>query len=504
MEVFKHAKIGILSGFSGFTKMSSDVISRNIIKQGGIIYDLPMIRSDSNDLDCLIVPENATLSKILEVLQTKKLPLCQLVTPAWAIDSIKEKKMLPFENFGWVQIELPIKREMIENHEEVSSKYSKNSNLRSNFRNFSSPEIIRNEKKTEVLDESLGLNKNLPGNRDIFQFEKEQSNQNDHITSVLEVLRNNYALLRDKGRTFAYRSAIISLKSHPEKITSVEQVENLQKVGSKIKKKIGEILETGTLKRVQAMDELERLKCIKEFSKIWGIGSTTADKLFSMGYKSIADLKKKIPTILNENQKIGLELYEELLQRIPREEVKVISELVITTAKDIIGETEIITDTCGSYRRGKQDCGDIDILITFDDFLLSKDFLLELISTLKEKGIVTHVLVMSIETKKHENLSFEGIAKLPGRPHRRLDIKIYPRKFYAWALMHFTGSANFNRDIRLLAKKKGLKLTDEGLFPALRVNGETYCGANLVDCYTEEEIFSLLDIPYKPPEERDL
>ena len=81
--------------------------------------------------------------------------------------------------------------------------------------------------------------------------------------------------------------------------------ESLSKEGLKIQKKITEILKTCTLKRVQAMDGLERLKSIKEFNKIWGIGTSTAERLFISGYRSILDLRAKISNILNENQKIG-------------------------------------------------------------------------------------------------------------------------------------------------------------------------------------------------------
>jgi DNA polymerase/3'-5' exonuclease PolX len=69
---------------------------------------------------------------------------------------------------------------------------------------------------------------------------------------------------------------------------------------------------------------------------------------------------------------------------------------------------------------------------------------------------------------------FAGVCQLePGLPHRRLDIKVYPRHAFAWALVHFTGSANFNRSMRLFAKKKGLRMSDEGIFPAIRDREET-------------------------------
>jgi DNA polymerase/3'-5' exonuclease PolX len=44
------------------------------------------------------------------------------------------------------------------------------------------------------------------------------------------------------------------LKAYPKKVEKVEEVENIYGIGKKMKKKISEILETGTLKKADALD----------------------------------------------------------------------------------------------------------------------------------------------------------------------------------------------------------------------------------------------------------
>ena len=70
---------------------------------------------------------------------------------------------------------------------------------------------------------------------------------------------------------------------------------------------------------------------------------------------------------MSPNQLVGLKYYEDFQLRMPRAEATKISETVIEAANKIFGKNEIRCETCGSYRRGKPSCGDVDVLITRND-----------------------------------------------------------------------------------------------------------------------------------------
>ena len=60
------------------------------------------------------------------------------------------------------------------------------------------------------------------------------------------------------------------------------------------------------------------------------------------------------------------------------------------------------------------------------------------------------------------NSAYMGVCLFEGQ-HHRIDIKHYPVEQYAFALMYFTGSDLFNRQMRMAAHNKGLMLSDHGL-----------------------------------------
>ncbi|OEH76680.1 hypothetical protein cyc_08314 [Cyclospora cayetanensis] len=84
---------------------------------------------------------------------------------------------------------------------------------------------------------------------------------------------------------------------------------------------------------------------------------------------------------------------------------------------------------------------------------------------------------------------------------RRIDIKIYPEKMKATALLYFTGCALFNRSSRALAKRLGYSLDDTGLYVVRRDSGVTQV-KGFVPCKTEKDIFDALGLEFLPPEKR--
>ncbi|CAG9334431.1 unnamed protein product [Blepharisma stoltei] len=544
--IFQDKVICILCGFCGFTKVSKDIISNNIEKLGGTT--VKKISQLPENLTHLIVPYFSTESKLLKTLKISQLPDCKIVTQDWAIQSIKLKTLLPEDTFLWKcyfqrQQEKMAEVDELKRKSQIDEEYhiNKQLKLQSNIKieeNFEENENqIKIEENLEIKNEENDIKIKLDPDIKIEIKQEDESsrfisdkrrranwkedelskfkfytgkqsidNKNDHIIQMLEELKNNYTILKDKGRIIGYQKAISAIRSFPEKITSIEQLKGVNQIGKQTLQKIKEILETGSLSRVEAMDEHERLGQLKLFLNIWGVGTEAAEKLVRKGYKTIEMIKANPPDFFNENQKIGLALYDELLEKIPREEVKEISEKITKVAESLANGRQLTAITCGSYRRGRPLCGDIDILMTFEDGGAHTGLLSILVEELKKIGLVTHTLVITDEEikKKHENSTFEGIAKLENGLHRRIDIKIYPRKTYAWALLYFTGSAMFNRSMRLFAKTKGFRLSDEGIFPAIRYKTETFTCAPIADCYTEEEIFEFFGMAYKAPEERDM
>lgn len=95
-------------------------------------------------------------------------------------------------------------------------------------------------------------------------------------------------------------------------------------------------------------------------------------------------------TGISSDAQTGLDLYEDLNTRIPRQECRSIFESIRDEAMDI--DPKVWIEIMGSYRRGQESSGDVDILITRDtsDGINHAGILGKLIKALRNRGLITH------------------------------------------------------------------------------------------------------------------
>lgn len=329
---------------------------------------------------------------------------------------------------------------------------------------------------------------------------------NKNITDKFKKLIDIYRALGDDRRSFSYYKAIPVIEKLPFKIESADQVKNLPAIGKSLREHIQEIVTTGKLSKLEHFENDEKVKTISLFGEVWGIGPTTALKLYEKGYRTLEDLKKE-PS-LSKSQKIGLQYFDDIKTRIPRHEVEEMEKLLQKVGEEILPGVVIVCG--GSYRRGKSSCGDMDIVITHPDGQSHKGFLAKFVKRLKEMNFIREDLVFSTHSEEGTDSGVDtyfGLCTYPGRELRhRIDFKVYPKDIYPFGLIAWTGNDTLNRRLRLLAESKGYKLDDTGLFPATQGSGTrrgAKGGASL-HFNTEKEVFDFLGFPWLEPHERNL
>lgn len=302
---------------------------------------------------------------------------------------------------------------------------------------------------------------------------------NDSIISALDVMRRHAVQESNVFRARAYAKVIAAIKEKDSEITSIDDIKDIPGVGKGIKEKISELLTTGHLAKADEIANNRSLNITEALLNIHGIGPAKAKELVrSQGISSIAMLRNAVESghvKLNAKQKIGLKYYEDLLKRIPRNEMFEHEQILKHAFRDY--ECSVV----GSFRRGAQDSGDIDLLVKTEEPLP------EIIQGLRHSGYI-------VETLAEGPKKFMGIVKL-GNSVRRLDVLYTPEKEYGYAILYFTGSDKFNVGMRKYALTKGWSLNEKSL---------TYVGTKKTPprLKTEEDIFVFLEVPFVPPTQR--
>lgn len=317
------------------------------------------------------------------------------------------------------------------------------------------------------------------------------------------------------------------------RMTIADLKRDIPKCGDSLARYIVDLVQTGSCEK---LDNLlaDPFRCAgRRLTQVWGIGPKKAHELHrNFGVETVDDLRALLaqtPDLIPQRVQKALACYEDLLERIPRDETALIGSTIRQVAINRSRGRAVVAETVGSFRRGKADCGDVDVLITWCGYksraVERATFLATIVETLEQDGFLTYNLT-DCEPPAHDSrqttkrrrsdsdedashlgnddndeekpASYMGICKLehPRAKHRRLDIKVYDEAQWPFAMLYFTGSDHFNRSMRHFAKKCGYSLSDRGLRPR---NSSKNSG---IPCRTERDIFFALGLEYRPPHTR--
>jgi len=311
---------------------------------------------------------------------------------------------------------------------------------------------------------------------------------NEKLFELMENLSNIMLKQGEPFRARAYQKAQETILSHTDDIISPEQLKGYPNIGPTIINKIEEFVETGTLKLL----EKEKENPINILAEVYGIGPKKAKELVENGITTITQLRENQQK-LNDVQKIGLKYYEDILKRIPRQEIDeykdVFDKIFINSQLTKNIKYEIV----GSYRRGAQTSGDIDVIITSND----TDVFIKFIDLLVKNKVITEILSRGPS-------KCLVIAKHPSSPtYRRVDFLFTSLEEFPFAILYFTGSKIFNTVMRHIALQMGLTMNEHGLYYLQNKEKEQDKKEKVSHKFeSEKDIFDYLGLEYKSPEER--
>ena len=280
------------------------------------------------------------------------------------------------------------------------------------------------------------------------------------IIDILNKLRNISKLIQNPYKFIAYENAIEAVSTYSNNTShdiSLVDVDKIPIIGKKIKDKLKEIIKTGKLKELIVID-----KMFDKLIKIPGFGSKFIGKILDEHkIKRIEDIPNIYP--LNDMQKIGFKYRKNLDTKLTKKQVENI-------VSRIPGNDMVIA---GSYRRKKKFMGDVDILV-FGNYTIPNDAV-----------VLTH---------GNKRSSFLIPVSSKSKKMAAVDIRKISFDSYIPALIYFTGSKNFNIQLRSHAKTLGYKLNEYSLSLGNK--------KIKIKLKSEEDLFNKLGLKYVKPENR--
>ncbi|MCA9260887.1 MAG: DNA polymerase/3'-5' exonuclease PolX [Planctomycetales bacterium] len=296
-------------------------------------------------------------------------------------------------------------------------------------------------------------------------------------------------------RVRAYRSGARKIGDLSEPLAEIandpdRKLTDLDGIGKDLAEKIGVLLETGALPMLDEL--LEQISPgVLALLRVPGLGPKKAAAIYrELGVENLDQLRQACEQQQIRNLKgfgakteetilKGLDIAAQADQRTRWVEADAVVQELDAALRLAPGIARM--EWAGSYRRGRETIGDLDVLVDTSDGAAVMD-------CLQNYSQTADVLVRG-PTKMSVRLA-SGL---------QVDLRVAPAESFGAALQYFTGSKDHNVRVRGLAKQLGLKVNEWGVFKVgtNEDEGEYFAGR------TEDEVYAALGLPCFPPEIRE-
>jgi DNA polymerase (family 10) len=313
-----------------------------------------------------------------------------------------------------------------------------------------------------------------------------------HNADIAAVFEQIADLLEIKGenpfRIRAYRNAARTVGELGQDLATLvargEPLPKLPGVGPDLANKIAEICRSGSCTLLERLHR-ELPAAVTELLKIPGLGPKRVRLLHdSLKVNTVDELRRaasagRIRELPRFGAKIEARVIESLAARPAGPQRHKLSVAVQYAGaleawlRRLPGVLQVAV--AGSFRRGRETVGDLDVLVTADP----GSPVMRRFAAYEE---VARVLALG-ETR----------ATVVLKCGLQVDLRLVPPESYGAALHYFTGCKAHNIAVRRLGQARGLKINEYGVFRGRRrIAGET-----------EESVFAAVGLPWIPPELRE-
>jgi DNA polymerase (family 10) len=318
----------------------------------------------------------------------------------------------------------------------------------------------------------------------------------DHVADLIEYQGGNVFRVR------AYRNAARTIGSMVESLATVRgdtdrSLTDIEGIGSDLAGKIETLLDTG---RLPLLDELQKKipAVVFELMRVPGLGPKKVKALVDeLGIDSLDALEQACHEgRVREVKGFGAKTEAAILENIAFAKSPEHDRLLWSEADAIVEQLLDWTRSCpavrraegaGSWRRGRETVGDIDLVVDSDDAAAVMDHL----AAWKECGGV----LLRGDTK----------TSIRGPRGVQVDLRVVDRGSFGAAWQYFTGSKEHNVRLRARAREQGLTINEYGVFRLAKGKADDARPAPgpAVAGRSEEEVYAAVGLPWIPPEIRE-